>query len=228
MGFRDRFPFLAGLLWALAGFALLVATQLLSDTLLGIWITGFSGELMALAIFSVLIAFFLWLTIWPIKRIVVKRRLERLVNSNFGVDTPKYFRFGFVFGFVFIFLLIPHMWMSHKLKPLKLDFDKAAKGEYSVVFTGNYSDGRPVNELDYGGHLDGIVKTRMAVLAKYGFVPLGTGQWWVSDSSGVTKIMAYVWVPLPPTWSRGVAYYIWSIPEKDRQEIEAGLAKLPY
>jgi len=139
---------------------------------------------------------------------------------------------------LFLIFAVPHLWMSHRLAPLKMQFERVANGgESGIVFTGQYNDGRAVNEADFGGKLDGIVETRTVVLMKYNFIPLPLGGWKYKPGYWSSYYMGYIYSFLPQSVYRNILLrslkpeYA-SLPkaeqEKLRQEINAEFQKLPY
>ena len=143
-------------------------------------------EFMALLLFAGIGGIVLWPLVATV-RALVKRR------GRVG----KYLRLHYTVIALFILWLIPHLWMSYTLAPLKKEFDKIGRGGASGYYsTGEYVDGRAVNELDFGGQLSDVVERRSMVLFKHQYVPFGTGRWWCSQI-GITKPMAYLYTFVP-------------------------------
>lgn len=119
----------------------------------------------------------------------------------------KSFRVHWAICLIAMFVLfgIPNYYMSYKLKALKDEFNTRAKGDYSVNFTGEYNDGHPYNEADYGGTLDEVIAERTRIVMSNQFIPLGHA-WKVTDGSS-TIIGIYIYTFLPANTYNGIVRY---------------------
>lgn len=217
-----------GFLWFLAVIAAITGLHFSAEALLGYSILEFVFELMLVVFFSILFAVFL---VWPVAAI-----LRRVLVQRLWPKAEPYFHLRWCLMWAFALLLIPHLWMSYKLAPLKREFTKVCNhGGYDVRFTGEHADGRPVNEADFGGKLDRLVEKRVLVLVKYQYVPYFTGAWRFSESfpASVTSC-AYVYTFLPRPVYRWLAVGVAELATGvkllpgELQKAEKEITGLPY
>ncbi len=164
-------------------------------------IFGFGMDLLVLA----LVATVLTSLAWPLLSIF-KKALTMIFPRGHRTLT-RYGQPRWYWLTIFTLLLVPHVWMSAKLTPLREEFAGISrKGEARISFTGEYSDGRPINEMNFGGQLDSVVEMRQMVLLKYQFIPLPIGRWGTSTSDvfGPQMYMAYVYTFLPRSTYRNL------------------------
>lgn len=80
-----------------------------------------------------------------------------------------------------VLVLPAHFYASYKLAPVKREFQQIAANHAPSIrwAVGMDADGRAINELDYDGKLDELVKQRQQVLDQMGFI--GIGHWSTSE-----------------------------------------------
>ncbi len=199
------------------------------NILLGEGILSFVIGLGMLAIAAIPIT----LAIWPIGSIL-KFFLLLIPREKFQNAISNKFRFRWYFTLIFLALLVPHLWMSHKLSPLKKEFERRSNGNYKIVPSNEEVDGHPVNDANFGGSLSELVDARTTILIKYNFLPYSLGQWWYKPGYWCDFQMAYVYTYLPRDAYLEIAYTTYELlsgkelPDKERAEFEKALEKVRY
>ena len=93
--------------------------------------------------------------------------------------------------FAFLWVMLPHIYMSRKLIPIKREFNVKADGPSKESV--EYGWDGPVTVLSYEGELDIVINKRDAFLRRHGFVKFGS---WHVGSNGKSFMTTYLYMPL--------------------------------
>lgn len=152
---------LFGGLWATNGFA----WRFFGTSWLGVFV-----DLMLLAFCSLLAALVPAAATAAIT--LAKRMLATGARASRCINAAA--MYGYIGLAIFALLLVPHLRMSHKLAPLKTQFDAICeKGPNRVEWRTPGGNPSEPNRLDFSGRLEGIIKARNQVLAHDSFVMFG-------------------------------------------------------
>lgn len=160
----------------------------------GVGIIGMALDLIFLASFAIVIA----ALIWPVMTLI-KLILRRIVSEENQDQIYILCRYPIYWMVIFVFFLGPHLWMSHRLAPLKKAFVAVSNGVEPVIYSTGEVDpgGKPIIAADFGGKLDELIQIRTLVLIAHHYVPIGTGRWQTMSNYGPSMPMAYIYTFLP-------------------------------